>query len=232
MSHDLENWKPRPRPERKILGGRHVRLEPLSAARHVDGLFEACSVADAGERFRYLFDYPPKDRAELQLLLEKAEAAEDPLFFAVIDLASGKVAGRQALMRIEPAHGVIEIGSIYWGPLVARTVGATEAQYLFARYVFEELGYRRYEWKCHNRNEKSKRAALRFGFKFEGVFRQHMVAKGENRDTAWYAIIDREWPSLRTAYEKWLDPVNFDAEGLQKRRLEDCRAEVAGIVDA
>lgn len=232
MPQDLQNWQPRRRPERRILDGRHVRLEPLSAVRHCDGLFEASNVADAAERYRYLFDYPPKDRAELQLLLEKAEAGDDPLFFAVIDLASGKVAGRQALMRIEPAHGVIEIGSIYWGPLVARTAGATEAQYLFARYVFEELGYRRYEWKCHNLNEKSKVAALRFGFKFEGVFRQHMVAKGENRDTAWYSIIDREWPALRRAYEDWLHPANFDAEGRQKRRLEECRAAVAGIVDA
>ncbi len=232
MSANLGNWQPRPRPERKVLAGRRVRLEPLSAARHGDGLYVASSGPDAAERFRYLFEYPPADRAALEPWLEKAEAGADPLFFAVIDTASGKVAGRQALMRIEPAHGVIEIGSIYWGPLVARAAGATEAQYLFARYVFEDLGYRRYEWKCHNSNEKSKRAAERFGFKFEGLFRQHMVAKGENRDTAWFAILDCEWPALRTAYEEWLDPANFDAVGRQRRTLQECRADAADRIDA
>ena len=138
----------------------------------------------------------PESREAFQTWLEKVEASEDPLFFAVIDKASGKIAGRQTLMRIEPAIGVIEIGNIHWGPLMARRPAATEAQFLFARYVFDELGYRRYEWKCNNRNEPSKRAAERFGFTFEGIFRQHMVAKGENRDTAWYSIIDSEWPAL------------------------------------
>ncbi|TIO92038.1 MAG: GNAT family N-acetyltransferase, partial [Mesorhizobium sp.] len=114
---------------------------------------------------------------------------------------------------------------IYWGPLISRRPQATEAQFLFTKYAFDELGYRRYEWKCNNRNEPSKRAAERFGFKFEGIFRQHLVVKGENRDTAWYSIIDKEWPALRKAYEAWLDPANFDGEGRQKRRLEDFRAE-------
>lgn len=232
MSGDLGNWKPRPRPERKTLAGRHVRLEPLSAARHGDGLYRASSTPDAAARFRHLFDHAPESRDALQPWLEMAEAAGDPLFFAVVDIASGEAAGRQALMRIEPVHGVIEIGSIYWGPLVARRPGATEAQYLFARYVFEELGYRRYEWKCDNLNEKSKRAAQRFGFAFEGVFRQHMVVKGKNRDTAWYSIVDGEWPALRKAYETWLDPANFDAEGRQRKRLEDCRADVRASIDA
>jgi RimJ/RimL family protein N-acetyltransferase len=138
---------------------------------------------------------------------------------------SGKIAGRQALMRIDSTFGVIEIGSIYWGPLVARKPAATEAQFLFSTYVFDVLGYRRYEWKCHNLNEPSKRAALRFGFKFEGVFRQHLVFKGDNRDTAWFSIIDKEWPALRKAYEAWLDPSNFYATGEQKRRLEDFRKD-------
>jgi RimJ/RimL family protein N-acetyltransferase len=148
-----------------------------------------------------------------------------PLFFTVIDKAGGKVAGRQTLMRIDVANGVIEIGNIYWGPLISRKPGATEAQFLFMKYVFEELGYRRYEWKCNNRNEPSKRAAERFGFKFEGIFRQHLIVKGENRDTAWYSILDKEWPALHGAYEAWLDPANFDGDGQQKRRLEDFRAE-------
>jgi RimJ/RimL family protein N-acetyltransferase len=224
MADDLKNWQPRPRPQREPMEGRYVRLEPLSAAKHGDGLFEASSVPDADQRFRYLFDYPPESRAAFQPWLEKAEASEDPLFFAVIDKASGKVAGRQTLMRIDPAFGVIEIGNIYWGPLVSRKPAATEALYLFAKYVFDDLGYRRYEWKCDNANEPSKRAAERFGFRFEGVFRQHLVVKGENRDTAWYSIIDKEWPVVRRAYEEWLDPSNFDADGRQKRRLEEIRA--------
>nr|WP_210328513.1 GNAT family protein [Mesorhizobium amorphae] len=225
VSDSLENWQPRPRPERKVLEGRTVRLEPLSAAKHGDGLYEASSVPDVGGRFAWLPDYPPETRAEFQPWLDKVEASEDPLFFTVIDKASGKVAGRQTLMRIDPAYGVIEIGNIYWGPIISRKPAATEAQFLFMKYIFDELGYRRYEWKCNNRNEPSKRAADRFGFKFEGIFRQHLVVKGENRDTAWYSIIDKEWPDLRRAYEAWLDPANFDAEGQQKRRLEDFRAE-------
>jgi RimJ/RimL family protein N-acetyltransferase len=227
LSDDLKNWQPRPRPERVVLEGRYVRLEPLSAQKHGDGLYQASSVADAAERFRWLFDYPPESRAAFQPWLEKAAASDDPLFFAVIDKASGKVAGRQTLMRIEPAHGVIEIGNIYWGPLVSRKPAATEAQFLFMRYIFDDLGYRRYEWKCNNANEPSKRAAERFGFQFEGVFRQNLVVKGQNRDTAWYSIIDKEWPALKRAYQEWLDPVNFDSEGRQKRRLEELRAEVA-----
>jgi RimJ/RimL family protein N-acetyltransferase len=221
---DLKNWTARPRPERKVLEGRYVRLEPLSAAWHGDGLFEAATIANADERFRWLGEYPPENRAALQPWLEKAEASEDPLYFTVIDKASGKVAGRQTFLRIDTANGAIEIGHIHWGPLMQRKPAATEAHFLFMRYIFDELGYRRWEWKCNNRNEPSKRAALRFGFKPEGVFRQAMVIKGENRDTAWYSIIDKEWPALKLAYEAWLDPANFDASGQQKKRLEEFRA--------
>ena len=222
---DLSNWTPRPRPERKVLEGRYVRLEPLSAALHGDGLYEAAT-AEA-ERFRWLFEARPESRAAFQPWLEKVEASEDPLFFTVIDKPSGKIAGRQTLMRIDQTCGVIEIGSILWGSLVARKPAATEAQFLFARYVFDELGYRRYEWKCNNHNEPSKRAAERFGFSFEGIFRQHMIVKGENRDTAWFSIVDKEWPALKAAYEGWLDPANFDSDGNQKRRLEDFRKSLA-----
>jgi RimJ/RimL family protein N-acetyltransferase len=225
MLNDLKNWQPRPRPEREPMEGRYVRLEPLSALRHGDGLFEASSVPDVAVRFRYLPDAPPESRAGFQPWLDRAEASADALFFTVIDKASGKIGGRQTLMRIKPANGVIEIGNIYWGPLVSREPAATEAQFLFAKYAFDALGYRRYEWKCDNRNEPSKRAAERFGFKFEGLFRQHMIIKGENRDTAWYSIIDKEWPALRRAYESWLDPANFDSDFRQKRRLTEFRAE-------
>jgi RimJ/RimL family protein N-acetyltransferase len=211
------------------LEGRYCRLEPIDGSRHGEQLFEASTVSDAAERFRWLFEYPPRDRAEFQSWLDKVQVSEDPLFFAVVDKSSGKAAGRQSLMRIDITHGVIEIGAIYWGPLVSRRPAATEALYLFAQYVFDELGYRRFEWKCHNMNEPSKRAAARFGFKFEGVFRQHVVFKGGNRDTAWFSIIDGEWPALRAAYEAWLDPDNFDAAGSQKRTLEDFRRDLGAV---
>lgn len=225
MTEDLKNWQPRPRPARKVLEGRYVRLEPLDPAKHGDELFAASSVPDIDGRFAWLPDYPPEDRAAFQPWLDKSAASEDPLFFVLIDEASGKVAGRQTLMRIDATYGVIEIGNIYWGPLVSRRPAATEAFFLFAQYAFDELGYRRYEWKCNNRNEPSKRAAERFGFQFEGIFRQHLIVKGENRDTAWFSIIDKEWPALKQAYQAWLDPSNFDTEGQQKRKLEELKAE-------
>jgi RimJ/RimL family protein N-acetyltransferase len=226
---DLNDWTPRAMPIRTNLDGRYCRLEPIEASKHGQQLFEASSVGDAAERFRWLFEYPPRNAQEFQPWLDKAEASEDPLVFAVIDKASGKAAGRQSLMRTDTLNGVIEIGGIYWGPLISRRPAATEALYLCADYVFDELGYRRFEWKCHDRNEPSKRAATRFGFKFEGVFRQHVVFKGGNRDTAWFSIIDGEWPALRNAYRGWLDPSNFDAAGGQMRRLEDFRADFGAI---
>jgi len=220
---DLQNWTPRPKPERKVLEGRYVRLEPLDPQKHGDELFAASSVADADQRFTWLFEFPPATRAEFEPWLDKVSKSEDPLFFAVIDKASGKVAGRQTLMRIDPVHGVIEIGNIYWGPLISRKPAATEAQFLFMQYIFDVLGYRRYEWKCNNDNAPSKRAAERFGFTFEGIFRQHMVAKGKNRDTAWYSILDSEWPALKKAYQAWLAPENFDSDGQQIKRFEEFR---------
>lgn len=228
MTGDLSGWTPRPRPTRAPMEGRLVRLEPLDPARHGDALFEASAAPGAEDRFRWLPETPPENRAAFQPWLDRASASEDPLFFAVIDRASGRAVGRQTLMRIDPANGVIEIGNICWGPAMARTPLATEAFFLFARHVFDDLGYRRYEWKCNDRNEPSKRAAGRFGFAFEGVFRQHMIVKGANRDTSWFSIIDKEWPVLRTAFEAWLDPANFDGSGQQKRRLEEIRANAPG----
>ncbi|MBI1942530.1 MAG: GNAT family N-acetyltransferase [Betaproteobacteria bacterium] len=206
------------RPARVVLAGRYARLEPLAAS-HVAGLFDASSGAGAGARFAYLADDPPRDRNELDLWIERSSAKEDPLFSAVIDLASGRAAGRQALMRIVPEHGVIEIGHILWGLAIARTRVATEALYLAAKYVFEDLGYRRFEWKCNDLNEASRAAALRFGFSYEGLFRQHMVVKGASRDTAWFSMLDREWPALRKEYDRWLQPENFAADGKQKTQL-------------
>ena len=151
--------------------------------------------------------------------MEKKSASEDPLFFAILDKPSCAPAGYACFMRIEPAHRCIEVGSILFAPSLQRTRGATEAMYLMARHVFEDLGYRRYEWKCNTLNEPSRRAALRLGFTFEGVFRQHMIVKGRNRDTAWYSMLDHEWPARKAAFERWLDPGNFDDQGRQKSPL-------------
>ena len=216
---DVKHWAARPRPVREVLEGRYVRLEPLAPDTHGDGLFAASSVADAEERFRWLADAPPQTRDDFQPWLEKAAASHDPLFFAVIETATGIVCGRQAIMRIDAANGVAEIGSIYWGPRIAKTRLASEAFYLFARYIFDDLGYRRVEWKCNDRNASSKRAALRFGFSFEGVFRQHMVVKGENRDTAWFSLLAHESPLVRQGIELWLAPENFDTAERQKENL-------------
>ena len=190
--------------------------------RHGDQLFAASMAPGAEERFRYLPE-APQARADFEGWLARCAASEDPLYFAVIDSASRRCEGRQALMRVVPEHGVIEIGSILWGPAIARTRVATEALFLFARYAFDELDYRRFEWKCNALNEPSRRAAARFGFTYEGTFRQHMVVKGESRDTAWFSIIDKEWPALRQAFERWLDASNFDHKGRQKKRMVDCR---------
>ena len=220
----LASWISCTRPAAEPLQGRYARLEPLRAATHGDALYEAAIADGADERFRYLWDVPPASRAEFDAWLARAAATDDPLFFAVIDRSTGRAEGRQSLMRIVPEHGCIEIGHIHWGPAIARTRVTTEALYLAACYVFDTLGYRRFEWKCDNDNAPSKRAAQRFGFTAEGVFRQHLVIKGRNRDTAWFAMIDTEWPRLRAAYEAWLDPANFDDAGQQRRTLQSLMA--------
>ncbi len=221
---DLSSWSGAPKPQRIVLDGLYARLEPLDPARHARELFHVARAEGAEERHRYLLDAVPPDEATFKRWAEGAAASDDPLVFAVIDKATGRAEGRQSLMRIDPKHGVIEIGSILWGPAIARTRVATEALYLAASYIFDTLGYRRYEWKCDNRNLPSKNAARRFGFTFEGVFRDHMVIRGENRDTAWFSITRPEWLRLSAAFIAWLDPSNFDAAGRQVRRLEECRS--------
>lgn len=218
---DLSQWVPRPAPLRAPLMGRYVRLEPFAPA-HEAGLFVASMDGEAAARHRWLFE-PVSDRAEFHVWFEAKRQQSDPLYFAVVDAASGQVLGRQCFMRIDAAHGVIEIGSILWGAGMVRSRLATEALYLFARHVFEDLGYRRFEWKCNNENTPSRRAAERFGFTYEGLFRQHMIQKGQNRDTAWFSMLDGEWPRLKAAFEAWLAPENFDAQGQQKQKLEAFR---------
>jgi RimJ/RimL family protein N-acetyltransferase len=227
---DLAQWTPRPRPERWVHEGRYIRLEPLDPARHGDALFEAGPTSEA--LLRWLPERPFPDRAVFQPWLDKAAASEDPLFFAAVDQETGRAEGRLSLMRMDPAHGVIETGHLLFGPRLGRTRGATEAIFLLARHVFDDLGYRRFEWKCNDRNEPSKRAAARFGFTFEGVFRQHMVIKGENRDTTWYSILDGEWPARRRAFERWLDPSNFSEDGRQRLSLSAINAETFETGDA
>lgn len=187
---------------------------------HGDALWSGTG-GDANESlWEYMWDGPFPERASFDIHLETKAVSDDPLHYAILDSASGRAVGHAALMRIEPKHRVIEVGSLMFGRELQRRRGATEAMYLLARYAFEELGYRRYEWKCNARNEASRKAALRLGFTFEGIFRQHMVIKGLNRDTAWFSILDSEWPSRKHELERWLHPSNFDADGRQKTSLD------------
>lgn len=218
---DLKDWKPCQRPKSEVLEGRFCRLEPLNAVLHGDDLYDAATAVDAASRFAYLPNTVPANRGEFDAWLADAENSDDPQFFAVIDMASGRAEGWQSFSRHDLVNGVIEIGYIYWGGAISRTRVTTEAFYLFASLIFEDLGYRRFEWKCNNLNGPSKRAAERFGMTFEGVFRQAAVVKGANRDTAWYSILDHEWPEMRARFQGWLAPENFDSQGVQLRKLND-----------
>ncbi|MFN7086965.1 MAG: GNAT family N-acetyltransferase [Burkholderiales bacterium] len=215
---EVPHWNPPPAPPRGPLQGRLCRVEPLSAGRHADALFDAYALDAEGRMWTYLFTGPFATRQSCREWLEQAAASGDPLFYAIVDTASGKAAGVASYMRIDRANGCIEIGHLAFSPLLQRTPAATEAMYLMMKRAFE-LGYRRCEWKCDALNAPSRAAAQRLGFAFEGMFRQAVVYKGRSRDTAWYSVIDREWPVLRDAFERWLAPGNFDARGAQKTRL-------------
>ena len=204
-------------PERIVLHGRFVRLEPL-VPRHAADLLRASQGEGVPERYRWLFEHAPASLREVESWIERVNTGADR-YVAVVDQATGRALGRQAWMRIFPEHASVEIGGVYWGPAMARTPLATEALFLFARHAFDDLGYRRLEWKCNDRNAPSKAAARRFGFQYEGLFRQDRIVKGESRDTAWFSIIDGEWPGLRAEFERWLAPDNFTHDGEQKTRL-------------
>lgn len=207
-------------PPREILQGQSVRLEPLEPARHGAELFTRAHEPDPeGKLWAYLPYGPFPDLETFMAWLNARAAERDPLFFAVIDEASGLASGMVSYLRITPVMGVIEIGHIWFAPALQRSRQATEAIFLLATRAFDELGYRRLEWKCNALNAASRRAALRFGFTFEGVFRQHLIVKGHNRDSAWFSILDGEWPAIRAAFETWLAPDNFDADGRQKTPL-------------
>jgi RimJ/RimL family protein N-acetyltransferase len=210
---------PARRPERTALQGRLVTVLPLDPLAHGDSLYQATRGEAGDGLWMYLFDGPFHDREAFGAYLQRFAGSEDPLFFAIVDRALGRAVGFASLMRIEPAHRVIEVGNILFTPLLQKTAGATEAMYLMARYIFDGLGYRRYEWKCNALNHPSRRAALRLGFTFEGIFRQHMIVKGRNRDTAWFSMLDSEWPVRKANFERWLDPANFATDGRQKLSL-------------
>lgn len=218
MPSPIFNPNPAPWPEPVRLEGRYVELEPLRPD-HADDLWAETGGREHAALWDYLFDGPFTERAAFDRHIANKSKAQDVLFFAIIDRATERAAGCASYLRIEPAHRCIEVGNILLGPSLQRTRGATDAMYLMARYAFESLGYRRYEWKCHAENQPSRRAALRLGFTFEGIFRQHMIVKGRNRDTAWFAMLDAEWPARKAALERWLDPANFDAAGRQRSKL-------------
>ncbi len=225
----LPGWTPPPCPPRERMAGRYCRVEPLEPERHAADLFAANSLDTEGRMWTYLAVGPFATLDEYLAWMRASCGGDDPLFFAIVAQDSGRAVGLASYLRIDPKSGSIEVGHLAFSPLLQRTRAATEAMYLMMRRAFE-LGYRRYEWKCDALNEPSRRAAQRLGFTFEGVFRQATVYKGRNRDTAWFSVIDREWPALRAAFERWLDPANFDEEGRQRERLSDLTRQALASV--
>jgi RimJ/RimL family protein N-acetyltransferase len=223
VANDLRQWRGAKAPRREPLAGELVILEPLDADRHGDDLY--ASAAGADETWYYLPYGPFASREEFLAWLRGHAATPDPMAFAVVDREGGDARGIATFMSMVPEHGVIEIGHLWFSPSLQRTRQATETIYVMSNRAFE-LGHRRLEWKCDAANEPSRRAAERFGFTFEGVFRQHRIVKGRNRDTAWYSITDAEWPARKAAYEAWLAPANFDPSGRQLRSLTDIRRRV------
>jgi RimJ/RimL family protein N-acetyltransferase len=219
------DWTPAARLDGTPLRGAHVLLRLIDPDADAKPLFEV-SHPPVGDPaiWTYLFDGPYENVPAFAATLREAAALEDPLRYTIVRSPGERPQGMASYMRIAPEHGVIEIGNIWFGTPLQRTAAATEAIYLLARHAFDDLGYRRLEWKCNALNAPSRRAAERFGFRFEGVFERHMVVKGRNRDTAWYAITDQRWPGIRGTFEEWLAPANFDADGRQQRSLGALRS--------
>ncbi len=225
----LPDWRVAKMPERRVFSGKFIRLEPVNVERHAADLFEAQSADGDPHMWDYMPAGPFEAQSDVTYWLHQVARSPDPLFFVIVDQATGKAVGMESYLRMTPAHGSIEIGFIWFGAALQRTPGATEAIYLLARHAFEDLGYRRFEWKCDSLNQRSRRAAERLGFTFEGIFRQHMVIKGLNRDTAWFAMLDGEWPVIKAAFEAWLAPDNFDESGRQRRSLTEIRASLQSV---
>lgn len=221
IGEDVANWKGAKPPEKVSLVGAYATLEPLSKEDHQNDLFEAISADTTGKMWTYMPAGPFFDQSQFGGWIDWACASNDPLFFAILDNTTKKAVGFASFLRISPEPGVIEVGYIAFSPLLQRTPIATEAMYLMMKHVFEELGYRRYEWKLDNLNAPSHRAAQRLGFTYDGLFRQALVYKGRNRDTAWYSILDSDWPRLKQGFESWLAPGNMDGNGHQKSSLSE-----------
>jgi RimJ/RimL family protein N-acetyltransferase len=220
------DWKPVQRPARAPLRGSHILVRPVDAAGDADPLFSVSHPPDGDTAiWTYLPDGPYESPEHLRQTLAWAQTTEDALYFTLVRLADQRPLGIASYRRITPEFGVLEIGHIWFGAPLQRTTGATEAIYLLLRHAFDDLGYRRVEWKCNALNAASRRAAERFGFTFEGVFRKHQVVKGRNRDTAWYAITDEQWPAVRRGFDAWLAPENMDGDGRQRRPLGDLIGE-------
>jgi RimJ/RimL family protein N-acetyltransferase len=224
----VPDWTPRQAPPRTAMAGRFCRVEPLDPARHASELYAAVSEDREGRMWTYLPHGPFASLKDYRAALEASTRRDRALAYAIIDQQSGHAAGVASYLNIDPSNGTIEVGAIHYSPRLQRRPAATEAMYLMMRRVFVELGYRRYEWKCDALNAASRAAALRLGFCYEGLFRQATVYKGRSRDTTWFSIIDGEWPGLRAAFERWLDPANFDAEGRQRASLSALRAPGGG----
>lgn len=224
---ELPGWQPPPVPKPEILAGRFCRVEPLDLRKHGPDFHDACAHDDL--MWTYLPYGPHQGSEGFMRWLGELAAGPDPMVHAILDQASSRVVGIAAFMRITPSAGSIEVGHVVYSPLLQRSTVATEAMFLLMRRAFD-MGYRRYEWKCDAFNEKSRAAAQRLGFSFEGIFRQAMVYKGRSRDTAWFSILDREWPSLRAAFERWLAPENFDADGRQRLRLSELTAPLLNTI--
>jgi RimJ/RimL family protein N-acetyltransferase len=223
QTRNLQDWQPAQLPAAQVLQGRCVRLERLDPAGHGDELWPALQGSEADPQMWQFMGYGPfAERGNFDQWLSTNAASRDPLFYTVIDRTSGRALGLLSYLNITPAHGSIEIGHLCFGRAMQRSVQATETIYLLAKQAFA-LGNRRLEWKCDNLNLRSKRAAERFGFSYEGLFRQHLVIKGQNRDTAWFSLLDHEWPVCRTAFERWLAADNFTAAGQQRQRLQALR---------
>lgn len=216
------NFRPPPRPAREPLQGAHVLIRPLDADADAETLYAASHPPDGDASiWTYLADGPYEHAEQMREALTRQARSEDPLFFTLVGLPAGDPSGIASYMRIAAEFGVVEIGNIWFAPSLQQTTAATEAIFLLARHAFDDLGYRRLEWKCDSLNAASRRAAARFGFTFEGIFREHMVVKGRNRDTAWYAIVDADWPKIRSGFARWLARENFDESGRQRHRLSE-----------
>ena len=223
----LPDWRPGLHPRGAVMRGRLCRLEPIDADVHAADLADAFA-RDDGRNWTYMPYGPFEGEAEVRRWIESTCLGDDPCFFAIVELASGRAVGVASYLRIDPSIGVIEVGHIHFSPLIQGSPVATESMYLMMKQVFDVLGYRRYEWKCDALNQPSRSAAQRLGFMFEGLFRQATMYKRRNRDTAWYAVIDRDWPAVKSALEHWLDPDNFDRDGQQRTRLSERMAKALG----